>query len=226
MTGRHRLLSAPAGRRGLLEVTVLVPVAALVSVGSMWTDARHLRNYLLQFAALSVALWAVDRVVRLSAALWWACVALIGANLAMGSIYVAGDEIYNLELGAHVMRLDHPVHLVSAALMTLVCAEAIERVGDGSDLDRPLVVAMAALAALGLGAVKEMSDAFTGLDTDPTEVVWSTRWDLVFNTIGAAAAATALLTRRARRRRQAKAEMTPSPKPARVSGGAKSANQM
>lgn len=174
-------------------LVVLAPAVVLSVVGSRLTDGGHLAMYLLQFVFLVGGFWVADRAVRFSMPLWWTAVGLIALNLFMGGVNVHGDEIYNLEPGPHITRLDHPMHFVAAAVVTWGAWEALCRVVAESDWYRVMVAVVAGLVALGLGAIKETSDSITGWDTDPAEIVWSTRWDLVLNTLGAALAVAAIV---------------------------------
>lgn len=179
----------------------VAPAAVLSVAGGLLSHGGHLASYVVQFAVLTGGFWLADRAVRFSAPLWWAGVGIISANLFMGAVDVHGVEIYDLQPGAHVTRLDHPMHFVSAAVVTWGAWEALGRVVADAARQRLLVVVVAGLAALGLGAIKEMSDAITGWDTDPAEVAWSTRWDLIFNTLGAGVAMAVIVVRMRRRTR-------------------------
>jgi len=42
----------------------------------------------------------------------------------MAIVYANGDEIFNLDLGIHVLRWDHPIHLAAALVSTIGAALA------------------------------------------------------------------------------------------------------
>ena len=172
---------------------VLAPALVVSVVGSRLTDGGHLAMYLLQFAFLAGGFWVADRAVRFSMPLWCTAVGLIALNLFMGAVNVHSNEIYNLEPGPHITRLDHPMHFVAAAVVTWGAWEALCRVVTVQDRTRTMIAIIAGLVALGLGAIKETSDSITGWDTDAAEIVWSTRWDLVFNTLGAGLAVAVII---------------------------------
>ena len=112
--------------------------------------------------------------------------------MAGGSVLVAGDVLYAYRLlplvdrGGEffILKFDQVVHAFGFAVATLVMYEITKRYFTGS---RGLLVFIAALGGLGLGAINELVE-FAAVVFMPSTGVggyFNTGLDLVFNAVGA-----------------------------------------
>jgi hypothetical protein len=143
--------------------------------------------YIGTFVVATLALVLVDGVVRFSRSVRWSIVGIIYANLVLSMTPYAHDELYGYRLfSIKELRLDNLMHGAAAVVATLaVCEVCLVYVGVPKA--RWGLAAVSALAALGLGSIKELLDILTGW-VGAEELMWSTGRDLLWNTMGASAA--------------------------------------
>jgi hypothetical protein len=118
------------------------------------------------------------------------------ATLAGGLINVGQNVLFNASIGpyskmagTHVLQYDHLIHAYVSFVVVFACWVMLAAPHAGADNRRELVL-LAAVAALGLGALNEMVEFLTTLAHHGAHVggYWNTGWDLVCNFIGAGAA--------------------------------------
>jgi uncharacterized membrane protein YjdF len=191
----------PAART-VLAFTGLYLVAA--GVGVIVTDDREFRVYLVVVVGVTGAIVALHRRIGFS-------VALLGAISLLGAVHMAGGLIrvpegwpvdgrrvlYNLWLIPGRLKFDQVVHFYGSAVGTWACWQWLRA---AAKLTRPELstVTIAALAAIGLGAINETAEFLTTRVVEETNVggFENTGWDLVSNFLGATVSAMILLARR------------------------------
>ena len=118
------------------------------------------------------------------------------ATLAGGLINVGQNVLFNASVGpyskmagTHLLQYDHLTHAYVSFVVVFACWVMLAAPHAGADNRRELVL-LAAVAALGLGALNEMVEFLTTLAHHGAHVggYWNTGWDLVCNFIGAGAA--------------------------------------
>ncbi|MDH3732124.1 MAG: DUF2238 domain-containing protein [Gemmatimonadota bacterium] len=189
----------------------LLPVAsftaaylALALVGAVTGGNAEFIFYIVVMLVLVVAVWGVDRVVRLSSgALWglsiWGLAHMIGglvpAPAGWPTAVPEGAVIYNVWLIPGRIKYDHLVHAWGFGITTWVCWQglgaAMRRRGAVSTPTGGVLVLVAA-AGLGFGALNEIVEFAATLLVPETNVggYRNTGWDLVANLVGATVAVT------------------------------------
>jgi hypothetical protein len=177
--------------------TALYTSAALIGV--LVTGNREFLFYLGVMVVLVMAVWAVDRSVRLSAgALWalslWGLAHMVGGLVPVPAgwpVAVDGQAVvYSLWIIPERIKYDQVVHAWGFGTTTWVCWQglraALQRRGAEAVPTGGLLV-LAAAAGLGFGALNEVIEFAATLLVPDTNVggYRNTGWDLVANTVGA-----------------------------------------
>lgn len=112
------------------------------------------------------------------------------AHMVGGLVETDGLIVYERSLGGGEFRLDKVVHFFGFGFSTLAAYELMRRVIAGNAPAGSLAVA-AAFVGLGIGAINETIEFLITLLPGESNVggFSNTGWDLVANTLGAAAAA-------------------------------------
>ena len=178
------------------------PVAALAgTVGgfllyALMVDSPSAVYYLPISVVIGIAIVWLDRQVTLTQAVRWGLVGIAIGNLAGGVLLVGGDPLYQLDLIGSI-RYDKVFH----AAATGVGAWAAFEVLTNLDVRRPpLLASLAALIALGGGAVVEVVEYFGSQILTNANVGGYTNnmEDLVANLLGAIVGAAVTSRRYAR----------------------------
>lgn len=188
------------------------PVGAVVTVAAGFTafavarGDRRIVAYLLVVATLAAGVHAVHRAAPLTRRLQWALAAGVTLHLA-GGLVPGRPVLYETWLVEGVVKYDQAVHFTISAIVTVVAHHVLA--GWLTDAPRPLLAAMAVLAANGFGAGNEVFEFLSALRFADAFVggFENAGWDLVFNAFGSLTAAAVLLGSRAQAR-------LPAPAPA------------
>ncbi|KND47061.1 MAG: hypothetical protein AB199_01365 [Parcubacteria bacterium C7867-004] len=181
---------ATRGRMIVLTFTILYIAAAAVYFYT--TGVKEFTLYLAVLLGLvAFVAWTLPRTKLPTWALW--CLSILGLLHALGGgVIVNGDVLYNLVLipiidngvnGVTIWRFDQLVHPFGTAIGAIIIYFFIAR---ASKLPRVWMVVLAALAAMGLGALNEVIEFITKLTIPNTEVggYSNTAIDLCANLIG------------------------------------------
>ena len=184
---------ATRGRLLVLIFTMLYIAAAAVYF--YMTGVKEFTLYLAVLLGLvAFVIWTLPRTKLPTWALW--CLSVLGLLHALGGgVIVNGDVLYNLVLipildngvnGITIWRFDQLVHPYGTAIAAIITYFFIAR---AAKLPRIWMVVIAALAAMGLGALNEVIEFITKLTIPNTEVggYSNTAIDLCANAIGALA---------------------------------------
>ncbi len=179
------------GRVLVLIFTLLYIAAAAVYFYS--TGVKEFTMYLgVLLALIALVAWTLPRTKLPTWALW--CLSVLGLLHALGGgVIVNGDVLYNFVLipivnngleGITLWRFDQLVHPYGTAIAAIIIYFFIAR---AAKLPRIWMVVIAALAAMGVGAINEVIEFITKLTIPHTEVGGynNTAIDLCSNMIGA-----------------------------------------
>ena len=175
--------------RASLPATAQVPyyaafMAILLALVGFWDGRRHFSH---------TVLWGL--------ALWGAL------HMAGGMVPVSGGRVlYNVWLLPFV-RFDHLVHAIGFGFAGMAFWESVRHTVDSGECSGAAITMM---GGLGFGALNEMVEFLITRVVPDTNIgeFENTGWDLVANTIGAAAAA--LWVRRSWSRRRGKTLVAPT----------------
>lgn len=153
-------------------------------------------EYLLTVAVLTVGVIAFRRR-ELRGSLAAATAMLAVVHLAGGLIRVGDSVLYNASLGMDVFRYDHFAHALGIFLGTQLIWELLVQ-GAANAAGRRRLVAVSALAGLGLGALNETIEFLATLGHGGGQVggYRNTGWDLVTNLVAGVVAGMVLHRRR------------------------------
>jgi putative membrane protein len=148
-------------------------------------------SYALVMAILFVTVATADRWVGFTTPLLWCMVAWATLHLA-GGLVVTGPHrvLYNEPLGIPGVHYDRLVHAFGFGTATVACWQALRRYPP-TPVPTAGLVLLAALAALGLGALNEVVEFLITRVQSSTSIggYRNTGFDLISNTIGASIAA-------------------------------------
>lgn len=128
------------------------------------------------------------------------------ATLAGGLINVGQNVLFNASIGpysktagTHLLQYDHVAHAYVSFVVAFACWVMLAAPHAGSD-NRGVLVLLAVVAGLGLGALNEMVEFLATLAHHGGHVggYWNTGWDLFCNFIGAGAAGLVIARSQAR----------------------------
>jgi len=199
--GRNQADPSPETARrawiGPAEIGVAAFTAAYLGVAVVAAGITGNTEFVFYIAVMLVLIGVVGVVharVRLSARVLWALAVWGLAHMAGGMVPVAVGEggagvLYNLWLVPRWLRYDQLVHAYGFGVSTRVCWECLRgRLAATGDV-RPTVgvIALCALAAMGLGAGNEIVEFAATKIASKTNVgdYENNALDLVFNAIGA-----------------------------------------
>lgn len=178
--------------RILVLVFTLLYIAA-AGVYFMTAGVKEFTFYLLVLLVLvAVVAWTLPRTKLPTWSLW--LLSILGLLHALGGgVKVHGDVLYNYVIipivnngvnGITIWRFDQLVHPYGTAVAALIVYFFIARY---SKLPRIWMVILAALAAMGLGAMNEVVEFITKITIPHTDVggYTNTALDLCSNMIGA-----------------------------------------
>jgi len=171
--------------RGSLPLLVCSSAVAVVAavIGPIVGTSRP-AIFVGTFLLATVSLVVVDGAVHFSRAVKWSIIGIIYANLLLSMTPYEGGEFYAFRLfGTKELRLDNLMHGAAAAVAAIAVSE-ICLACIGVPKARWGLAVVSVLAALGLGALKELLDSALG-GIDAEELMWSTGRDLAWNTMGA-----------------------------------------
>jgi hypothetical protein len=175
---RSRAPLAPHERAALLAVGVAV---VGFSVHGVINDVPGTPEYVLTVSGLTTLLCRL-RTTALPAPVALAAAASAVVHLAGGLVQVGDDVLYNATPGPELLRYDHFGHALGIFVGALLLWELLLR--DAFAVTRRgSLVAVAMLAALGLGAVNEAVEFVATLVHRGGQVggYTNTGWDLVTN---------------------------------------------
>lgn len=184
------------GRMLVLIFTLLYVGAAFVYFYT--TGVKEFTMYLAVLLGLvAFVAWTLPRTKLPTWALW--CLSILGLLHALGGgVIVKGDVLYNLVLipivnngveGITIWRFDQLVHPYGTGIAAVIIYFFIAR---AAKLPRIWMAVIAAIAAMGVGALNEVIEFITKLTIPHTEVGGynNTAIDLCTNAIGAIVGAT------------------------------------
>jgi uncharacterized membrane protein YjdF len=139
-------------------------------------------EYVLTVSGL-VALLLTLRTRVLAAPLAFAAAASAVVHLAGGLVEVGDNVLYNTSLGPELLRYDHIGHVLGIFVGAMLVWDVLVRDAFAAT-GRGALVAVATLAALGLGAVNEAVEFLATLTQGKSHAggYTNTGWDLVTNT--------------------------------------------
>ena len=192
----HRSISAAV--RAHAPIVAAGAVAFLVFVGAAAvrgdaSAASYAAEMLLVFWLVLVA----DRAVGFSTPVLWCLVAWATLHMAGGLVVTGhGRVLYNESLGVPGIHYDRVVHTFGFGVATAACWQALRRY-PMSPVPTVGLVTLAALAALGLGALNETAEFLMTRVSSGTSIggYRNTGFDLISNTIGAVAVAAWIFVR-------------------------------
>jgi len=193
---------AAAARAHLPMVTaagvVFVAFETAAAVRGDASAASYAAEMILLFWLVLVA----DRFIGFSEAVLWCLVAWSALHMAGGLVATGhGRVLYNEPLGVPGIHYDRVVHAFGFGTATAACWQALRRCREGPAPTFGLVV-LAALAALGLGALNETAEFLMTRVSSTTSIggYRNTGFDLISNAVGATAVATWIYVRGRTRR--------------------------
>jgi hypothetical protein len=194
MSGERNTTAELRGHRVLLACVVTY-LAGFTMYG-IATSAKLTYAYAVIVIVLGIVLTAVHVRVGFSDRVLWAF-ALWGLLHMAGGLIAFGpkDVLYNVDWGVPFLRYDRLVHAFGFGTTTIACWQAI-RNKLGITVPNTTVVVMVWFGGMGLGALNEVVEFIMSqtIDTNVGGFV-NTGYDLIFNTIGTAAAAWWVRTR-------------------------------
>ena len=173
-------------------------VAFLVFVGAAAVrgDASA-ASYAAEMILLFWLVLVADRYVGFTTPVLWCLVAWAILHMA-GGLVVTGHSrvLYNESLGVPGIHYDRVVHAFGFGVATAACWQALRRYPP-APVPTVGLVTLAALAGLGLGALNETAEFLMTRVSAGTSIggYRNTGFDLISNTIGAAAVATWIYVR-------------------------------
>lgn len=184
------------GLRWVLMFTVAYLAAAVVA--AVMAGNREFIFYITVMVVLIAIVAVVHARVKLTIGVLW-LLSLWGAAHMAGGLVTVPDGwptlegsrvLYNWWIIPDRLKYDQVVHAYGFATSTWLCWQCLRNI---ASLRRPTIgaVTLAALGAMGLGALNEVVEFIATLiaDTNVGGYV-NTGWDLVANTVGATFAAT------------------------------------
>jgi uncharacterized membrane protein YjdF len=180
----------PVVATGAIAFLVFETAAALRGDASA---ASYAAEMILLFWLALVA----DRHVGFSTPVLWCLVAWATLHMAGGLVATGHARVlYNESLGVPGVHYDRVVHAFGFGVATVVCWQALRRYAPEPVPTVGLVV-LAALAALGLGALNETAEFLMTRVSSSTSIggYRNTGFDLISNTIGATVVATWIYVR-------------------------------
>jgi hypothetical protein len=190
--------SIAAAARAHAPIVAVGGAAFLVFVGAaaIRGDASA-ASYAAEMLLLLWLVLAADRWVGFSTGLLWCLVAWATLHMA-GGLVVTGHArvLYNQSLGVPGIHYDRLVHAFGFGVATAACWQALRRYVPSPDPTVGLVI-VAALAALGLGALNETAEFLMTRVSSSTSIggYRNTGFDLISNTVGATAVASWIYVR-------------------------------
>jgi hypothetical protein len=159
-------------------------------------DVRGTVEYAVTVLALATLLYQL-RARALPPPVAYAAAASATVHLAGGLIRVGDGVLYNATPGPELLRYDHVGHFLGIFVGALLVWELLVR-DVFAVTRRSSLVALTALAALGLGAVNETVEYVTTLVHSGSQVggYTNTGWDLVANLLAGMAAGVVIHRRR------------------------------
>lgn len=201
LTGRRIFPLRPGEKLPAAMMLLGLAGAAAIAIGS---GGYEFLFYIVVVALITVVVAIIHRRVELSHASLWALFVWAAVHMAGGMLPLPAPTgvLYNLWVIPGLLKYDQLVHAYGFGLTAWVAWQALRRVVRPG-FERSIgVLAAAALAAAGLGAVNEIIEFAATKLVEKTNVgdYDNNAWDLVFNLSGAVVAVVVIRVVTGRRR--------------------------
>lgn len=184
--------------------TTWYTVAGLFLARALITDDPRVWAYLTFLTGLTGVLAVTDRAVGFSDRALWLLLVAGTVHLCCGLLpgWDGHRVLYDAWIVPGTLRVDQVVHAFGSGAATVVMWELVGTYVRHDVMTPRAQAALAALGALGKGALNEVLEFLLALTFSDTVVggFTNTGWDLTFNLVGAGCAATLLVASGARRR--------------------------
>jgi len=192
------------GRQELAAAACTLAYLLPFAVACLRGGNREFLLYLGVMVGLAAMVALLHARIGLASATLWGLSAWGLAHLAGGLVHVGDawphegrDVLYNCWLLPGRLKYDQVVHALGFGLSTWICWQGLAAALRSSGVaPRPTagLLALSALAGMGLGAVNEIVEFVAVLTIPDTNVggYVNTGWDLVANAVGAVGAALAI----------------------------------
>lgn len=190
---------SPSDRRLLPLRDGETPIAAFALAGiaasttlAVGAGGYEFLFYIAVVGLIMLVVSLIHRRVRLSHASLWALLAWAGLHMAGGMFPVPAPAgvLYNLWLLPGILKYDQLIHAYGFGVTAWVCWQVLAVITPVTAHRSPVILAAAALSAMGLGALNEEIEFLATKLVEKTNVgdYDNNAWDLVCNMTGAVVA--------------------------------------